>query len=213
MILEALRSTRPLCDLFESGARMRNDDTFPARQYMIGHAMRELINRLPDYYPDDDRVPHADAPDRRYKASDAIRMLAAKWRTDVRPSIEQLAPANAENVEPNASIGVAAEIVRTIDAIVAYEDSVPSYRRTRFVRFLAVLHDGPYPFGFDDVANGFLDIDGARHAHVPRPDGLHPEEATIAQWDAFEEMLFGVIGPRHEVYADIDRRVEQLNQT
>jgi hypothetical protein len=212
VILDGLKSAGALTTVFESGARMRNDETFPAREYMIGHAMRELINRLPDYYSSDDHPPETNVPNRKHRCSNAIQSLSDNWRVDVQPSISPLAEQIGEGTPGGETIPIPANIAKVIDAMVAYEDSVPEYRKRRFVRFLAILQDNKFAIGLDEVAGVFLRIDGDKHAHVPAPDKPRIAAETLALWDSFEELLYSIIGPRHEIYRRITSDVDRLNE-
>lgn len=50
-ILLALRNDVPeIAKMYEAGLRLVAEESFPARVYLLGHAMREVINRLPDHY-------------------------------------------------------------------------------------------------------------------------------------------------------------------
>jgi hypothetical protein len=212
VILDGLKAAGALTTVFESGARMRNDETFPAREYMIGHAMRELINRLPDYYSSDDHPPETDVPNRKHRCSNAIQSLSENWRVDVRPSISLLTEKIGEGTPGEETIPIPAKIGKVVDAMVAYEDSVPGYRKRRFVRFLATLQDNKFAIGLDEVADSFLRIDGDKHAHVPAPDKPRIAAETLAVWDSFEELLYAIFGPRHEIYRRIAKDVDRLNE-
>ncbi len=206
-LIEALHGAGELSKVFEAGALLRNCDGFPARAYMIAHAAREMINRLPDYYnaAGEDTEP-GEPSDRTTKI---IGQHQEAWRVSVRPLISEMSD---EAIEAAPAVAIPRPLVTALDAVFIYEASVPGKRRRRLGRFLATLQPNSYIAGIDEVAEAFVKIPAEDNAHVPGPGGSHNESDTIDLWDWFEELLFRVLGPRHEVYVAIQRELDELNQ-
>lgn len=202
-IVVLLKTTAPeIGNVFEAGALLRNDQTFPARKYFVSHAAREIVNRLPDYY-----MGGTDVSERKNKPT-ALKELAPIWSAEVKP-LEAFG-ATSPSAE-HAAITISFELANKLDDLIQHEVKVAEYNRLRFANFLSRVQ-GIIPEQLIEIAGGFISIDSYASVHVPEPQEVSDEKAAVQAWDQLEERLFSLFGPRHKIYAEILTFAEDLNK-
>jgi hypothetical protein len=202
-ILATLRGDVPeIARMYEAGLRLIADDSFPARVYLVGHAMREIMNRLPDHYdiPMPSQVPY----------HNVIAGVSSKWKASVRPAIEVAASA------PMAQLpvySVPAEIVVELDRLIREHDESAGMKRDARIRLLA-SHDVPgaapaYP---EPVIKQWSESRGVEFAHMRAARASPPSfPECLSEWTKMEEMLHAILAPRHESFKEIDDVLKDAN--
>ena len=206
-IIESLQPAGEIAKIFEAGARIRNEASFPARGYFLGHAMREMLNKLPDYYEGAASAADAQEEPERFNA-EQINALSISWSETVGGHIEpsEDAPAPAETTE----IAIPFSLALEINAYLLAEARVDKSRRERLTSFLAGFQKTDPAF-MADIAKGLMRLEPDKLAHLPMPEKLRDETEAIDKWDQFERILLGMCGPRHQRYAEISQEVVQWN--
>ena len=204
-IIESLEPAGEIARVFEAGARIRNEPSFPARGYFLGHAMREILNKLPDYY--EGGVDTQD--DLTAQVSYSAEQTEALWvnwseAVDVhlQPSAEITAPVSTDIVITRA---LALEINAFLRSRVAGGKA-----KQRLIAFLAKFQKTDPAF-MVDIAEGLLRLEAHGLAHVPKPEKVRDEAEVIEKWDHFEGILLGLCGERHRRYAEIATELDEWN--
>lgn len=79
-ILEWLEANAPaLVPVYDGAVRMILEPEFPGRVHFIAHAMREIMNRLPDAFTDDDHTGRVEYPE-------LVGDIAACWKEGELPT-------------------------------------------------------------------------------------------------------------------------------
>lgn len=206
-IIGALQPAGEIARVFQAGAQIRNSKTFPARGYFLGHAMREILNRLPDYY--EGAASTVDVTEEiRKPSSQQINALWTSWSEAVGG---QFATSEGTPV-PIATddLSIPFSIASEINSYLLTQVSVSRSRRERLTTFLAIFQNTDRVF-MADIADGLMRLEPDRLAHVPKPGGLRDEAESIEKWDHFERILLGLRGARHERYPEIIKEVDEWN--
>lgn len=196
-----------IAKVFKAGCILRNDESFPARAYFVAHAVREIINKLPEYYRAE--TSESASSSMKPKRPTQLRQLADDWFSATSSYLSPSAPAGAPTAEPPL-VAIPMYLATKLHALVTYEVGVKDARRRRFAAFLGQVR-GVDPAEMMVTADSFIDIDASGRAHMPSPEDLWDERKALDLWDQLEERLYAVIGKRHEIYADINSAVEELN--
>lgn len=198
-ILAALQPAPTMAALYEAAAWMSNSPGFPARQYFIGHAMREILSWLPHVL---DSVPRP-VP---ISYPRAIDRFAQSWKLGVRPLLQRLADDTPRAASP---VSIEPSLAQHVDVLVEEHDQIPSNRAQYFTDWLALRYPPHLLLTIERTVRSLVDLPGAELAHVRAL--ATPEEPALRAWEEFENLIFNIIVPAHLVTAAMDEDLAEFN--
>jgi len=153
-IRSCLREDAPvIAEIYEAGLRVVQSTDFPGKVYVLGHAIREIRNRLPDHmgYSSAERISY-----------EGVEEVRGDWAVSVRPRLETTAPDLA-----GPDIPIPVRVVRRLDEFFKEHEGVKISREEVFVRFLASRDiagaEGLYP---RPSVRQWVDLRPEKFAHV-----------------------------------------------
>lgn len=202
-VLVTLRREVPeIATMYEAGLRLIADEAFPARVYLVGHAMREIMNRLPDHYD----IPQPDP----VQYHDVIARISPRWKNSVRPTLDSVASGPTTRLP---EYPVPAEVAFQLDDLIRRHDESVGRRRDAHVRLLASRDvPGAVPAYPEPVIRQWFEIRGVEFAHMR--DGRTPPPSVdecLSSWAKMEEILHAILAPKHESFKDIDDVLKEAN--
>ena len=203
------RNSPSLGEFYEGAVLMLCQDSLPGRTRFIGHAVREIRNRLPDAIAGPTRGPRLDYVKR-------VEAIGAAW-TDAglgrpaNPNGDLLPPPTA-NETGGQSITIPAEVFRLIDALINDHRSVPETRAGATSRFFEACAPEnknqretmrPVIRHWMDVTDWFMD----RTHDSGKTDAACDPREFRRRFELFESTLSSLIGA---FYASMDELDEIL---
>ncbi len=126
------RNAQSLAELYEGAVLILYQHSLPGRTRFIGHAVREIRNRLPDVFAGPTRVPRLDY--RKRVGAISTVWTNAGLRKPTAPSEEELrSPAAAATI--GVPIMIPADIHALINDLISEHQSVPETRAEAASRF------------------------------------------------------------------------------
>jgi hypothetical protein len=184
-ILEGLRDVPHLPSLFAAAIGLRHQDGNPARRYILGVAIREIRNKLPDLLDPVEQF-------QRSNPSAILLTLLRNWIDNVRPQLSDLGLPGA--TDGAAMINLPLPLASELDR--AFQD-VESVRTRQIDRLVRWMKNRGTPGSDADLtlsAAGLLKPNADEYVHVPVGPEAPAEDAILADWDQFEVVLFSIVG-------------------
>lgn len=192
------RGIHVLADLHRAGVLMIEDHAFPARLWLIGHALREIRNRAPELlgYPKVDDVPYSGV-------IDGIKIL---WMEEVR---SQLVTDDGSGL-PKDPIELRRNLAEQIDGLVAKHIERAEARQQVQRAFFSADASGK---AVDELVDEWTGIKAHKYAHVPveEIDAGQWLEECIRLWCTMEVRLNARLASEQEAYDRIDKELEEAN--
>jgi hypothetical protein len=156
--LRAIRQQdESVAELYLAGLRLVGDDTFPGRAPLIGHVVRELLNRIPSAFVSKDP---SERP--RVEYHDRIKPLYGPWEP-VAESIRN----SATTFEASPSIAVPRTIAVILDELIDDDKAVEGKIKRTFLRMcIAVNNESIRWSGNEALAKQWKDLDSHDIAHL-----------------------------------------------
>lgn len=202
-IMIALSKEAPeIAKLYEGGLRIIDQEESPGRVYLLGHALREIRNRVPDHFdiPTPARVPY----------SDFFVRISPHWKTAVRPRLETTAE---ELTTQPPLIAIPIEVAMELDELVRRHDESVGIKRDRHINFLASRDVPGAPATYPEpVVKQWINIPGEKFAHM-RAGNTEPPifEECLKYWHIMEDILHAILAPMHESIREIDEILKEAN--
>ena len=206
-IIRGLVFAPELMRVFQGGARIRDDDSFPGRKYLVAHAARELRNKLFEYVAAFGKQTIA-----RSSKVDRARVLpeiAPRWVADISPELTTFANSNV--VAEIATVTVSVHVLQYMDPLMRHEAEVPRKALDRQLLGLRPLEIYVTPEALRNIVNRWLDMPLHKHAHVPSPGETTIEAEALALWDEVENHLFDLVGSAAWAYVTLANEIEEFN--
>jgi hypothetical protein len=208
-----LRQYAPvLKEPYEAAVVLMETPDFPARLHLVGHCVREICNRLPDYYPGATRVVRA-----RVDYATHVRAIAASWTAAGMgldgSVLRQPREGGLEASEP-AAIPLPAEIVEKLAGLLLDHSEASGTNReaARAVYAAAARMGGDEQVLAANVGQWLgLARWGVGVAHV-RQDGTAPSSHDVDdRFRLFEAALLTLIGSVSATMDELDAILEDTN--
>lgn len=207
-IIDGLAFAEELVELFKAGCRLRSDRVFPAVSHLLGHAVREIRNRLSDHIGALRPLP-LDAGPRRVDRSQILRPVAPRWVEFISPLL-----AVDESREPSAQLAHVlvprAELLQ-LDRLLTYEASVPNTVRARLEHDLEPLLAHISRARLNELVSSLLALEAHTAAHASGSRDRRDPAVAEQLWDDFEALLFELVGSSVWSYAALDAQIDVLN--
>ncbi|MGA8575146.1 MAG: hypothetical protein WB609_05570 [Candidatus Cybelea sp.] len=116
-----------IADLYEGGIRIAEWPSFPARGPILAHVVRELRKGIPDAI--------LGKADSHLDYHHELAPVQAAWE-----QIRQALPDSTQMLEPDATMAVPIDVVRTLDNVLRADVDVGNFLRQRFVTMCAVVN-------------------------------------------------------------------------
>ena len=183
-ILEWLEAKAPaLAPVYDGAVRMILEPEFPGRVHFIAHAMREIMNRLPDVYTDDDHTGQI-----KYRA--LVDDIAACWQEGRLPTYQ----------------------CRIVVETLLRQHKVPSTKNRERAEQLFKATVSEVPSDYTNLADKWMKArrGGEEKAHVGDPEVPTSEGSLLEHFNDLETLLKTLSARSYE---DMDRLDEILDTT
>ena len=190
-----------LSGAYEGAIRMLDDPEFPGRIHFIGHAIRDITNRLAF-------VLNTQLQGRRVQYEDRMDAIAEEW-----PGLALL---DADGDGANDHVPMPVAVARRIDSLVNDHRNRREQPSNFDLLFQHLASENPNrgPVNvrivqeFKRVHNWFMD-----RTHLPRTEGqIVPEDELRQQFQRFEAMLYAFVGDFFTGRAELDNVLQQANR-
>ncbi len=202
----AAAASRDLAELYETAIDLLGDPDRPARMLLLGHCMREIINRLP-------KILNPELPDPSGRTQ-ALEHLAAAWRA----AGLGVRIVGSEESTQAPDVSVPRAVAAAIETVVA-EFELGQGANYAKGSFLVQGVVPPDPVGAarnpDPSVQAFLDSKRffMRHTHAGDEDRQPPPEEEIQdRVSHFEQVLDARLGDWWAVQADVRDLVTRANE-
>jgi hypothetical protein len=206
-ILDWMKRNAPsLAELYDGAVRMLYDHSFPGRSRFIGHAVREIRNRLPDAFSGPTRSERLDYTKR-------VDSISSAWSTAGlrQPLIPSEAEISSSSVTGDSCdhVDIPANVHRLIDDLIADHMKVPETRADAASRFFEAcapenkdLRETMQPVirHWMTVTDWFMD----RTHDSGNPDAACDAEELRRSFELFESVLKSLIGSFFTSLDDLD---------
>jgi len=191
-----------LAALYRSGLWILANEAMPARVYHLGHAIREIQNRLPN---------HLGIPGKPLvEYSTTLNAIQRPWEIQVRPLLVMA----AVNPGPDDAVSVALprDLAVRIDHLVREHESSATTRREMYKQMLA-SRDVPGRAGIPDkVVAAWMQMRPNRFVHVGEAPGATPSWADCQKlWSHLEDLLHALLAPQPAAMDEIDELLDEAN--
>lgn len=179
---------------------------FDGHTRLIAHALRDLVNRLPDEV--DGRRGE------RFDYAPAVSELRASWLEEGLP-IDVILQEDGSPVAQPPGQTIPSRVVGQIQSLLRGHDAVSGRNRRDAERMFAVLtpQDGADAGGAGPLVRRWLDLGrwAASKAHYASDRSDLSREECMGQLEAFEAMLGGMVRRFFEVTRGLDEILEEAN--
>jgi hypothetical protein len=220
---------QPLADLYASAVFLLHHPTWPGRHYLLGHAVREIGQRLPDFL-DPRRRPRAEA-------DAALQAFAATWSGAGLPiaETEPAAPSTSLQEDDDSTLAapsgpsnpkplvIPSDVAQAASELVGVhrQGSTNNYNKAASIILASSVPDRvntaqeASPEGTRDATvllwtktvDWFVDI---THVSATRTV-LPPEEELARRFDIVDNMIEAILAPWYEVLDDLDGALAAAN--
>ena len=203
------RKAAHLGALYEASVTLFNTPSFPARQYLVAHAVREIGNRLPD-------AVGVEVENARVEHVNRLDDIARTWQRDGLPTdfaIPLIAPrAPSEPAEgvwlPRKTAEALVDLVRDHAKSREARRDAPTRLLQELARDSGMTIDQLRPIALQwvEVLKWFV-----KNVHVGKHDRVLAEDLFKHQFELFERYLGSMLRPFFSTLKEVDDLLDQAN--
>jgi hypothetical protein len=197
-----LAFTAKLSALYKAGIRLRDDDSFEARAFLLAHAGRELRNRILEYI-----AGYAGRVVQPVDGPQVTQKIGKHWTQVVTPRIQSFADASGTTPDVEVPVTLALDL----DPVMRHQADAEGQQFRRGMINSESLH--PY-IGYErasTIIRAMTRLKLHKYAHAQAKDINYPEAEAIDLWDRLEEYLFDLVGSAAWGFSIVDQTIEDLN--
>jgi hypothetical protein len=203
-MLAGLAFAPRICEIVRGGLYLRNHLEVPGRQFLLGHAVREIRNRIAEYTAAffNETLPSI-------TRAEEIANVSQEWLRDVSPLyINASEHPDVELTEIRMSVAT----FRRFDQFMRDHAELNRKLIDRTAAGLMPLRPFVPPEVFDAAARKLVKLKAHKVGHigdVSQPEV--PEQTVNDLWDRLEAILFDLYGSPAVLEATDDRIAKELN--
>lgn len=200
----------PLEPLFAGAVELVDDPNSPGRAYLLSHCMREICNRLPDYYPG-----AAIGDSKQVQYTQHLDQLTPIWEAEGFP-VDGTLPRVAgtvSNVETQG-IEMPLEVIRRVSELIS--EHIQGRRRGAHAAeqlFAAAARAKPGDQRFAPNVELWRGLGkwAVGRAHAPRTGPLREADDLEEMFDVLEIALASLLGSAAEAMDELDELLAETN--
>ena len=200
----------PLEPLFSAAVELAVDANFPGRAYLLPHCMRELCNRLPDYYPG-----AAVGDSKQVQYVQHLDQLVPIWESEGLP-VDGTLPrtAGASGESGTSRVDLPTEVVARISMLVS--EHVQGRRRgahgaEQLFAAAAQMNAGDQRLAPNVELWRRLGKWAVGRAHAPRTGPLREAPDLEEMFDVLEIAVASLLGSAAEAMDELDELLAEAN--
>jgi hypothetical protein len=192
--------------VYEGALRIISDENFPGRVHFAWHAVREIVNRLPDTFAEEIIRKRTEYPD-------LSEEICQRWKEDGWPEDGQF-PMTEDNEAPSEGprrFEISETLLVATGALVTGHRAVEERMRDKALRMFESISIGEVP---DYAVSTWVKAGRAavKLAHVPaKPLDVKHSDSLASDFARFEDILIALANPSYENMDDLDDLLASAN--
>lgn len=195
-----------LSGVFVGAALLVGHSSWPARAHLVAHALRELVNRLPEAV--------SGVVDVRVQEDQQLERLCSLWEQHGLPSTMPI----KETPGLTSGLTLPREVISAVADVVSGRRSGAENQRAKAARLLTIMAAGSAPAAYSVDTWVALGRDLQRWAHVsaewpPSPTAAAREQAVRQRFAEVEAALLALARRTHRRMEVLDVVLDRANAT